>query len=46
MNSNKIKFSILMSVYHGDSPEFFREALHSVFNQTLLSDELILVVDG
>jgi len=46
MNSNKIEFSILMSVYHEDSPEFFREALHSVFNHTLLSDELILVVDG
>lgn len=46
MNRNKIKFSISMSVYHGDSPKFFREALQSVFNQTLLPDELILVVDG
>ena len=46
MKSNKIKFSISMSVYNGDSPVFFREALQSVFNQTLLPDELILVVDG
>ena len=46
MNSVKIKFSVLMSVYHADIPEFFREALQSIFNQTLPPDELILVVDG
>ena len=46
MDLNQIKFSVSMSVYHGDNPAFFREAISSVFNQTLLPDELILVVDG
>ena len=46
MDFNQIKFSVSMSVYHGDNPDFFREAISSVFNQTLLPDELILVVDG
>lgn len=43
---DEIKFSVSMSVYHGDNPTFFREAIQSVFDQTLLPDELILVVDG
>jgi glycosyltransferase involved in cell wall biosynthesis len=43
---NKIKISVMMSVYHADNPLFFREALQSIFNQTLLPDEVILVVDG
>ena len=46
MDLNEIKFSVSMSVYHGDNPAFFRQAISSVFNQTLLPDELILVVDG
>ena len=46
MHLNQIKFSVSMSVYHGDNPAFFREAISSVFNQTLLPNELILVVDG
>ena len=43
---NNTKFSVLMGVYHADNPLFFREALQSIFNQTLLPDEVILVVDG
>jgi len=40
------KFSVCMSVYHGDVAAYFQDALNSVFNQTLLPDELVLVVDG
>ena len=46
MSRVRMPFSVLLSVYHGDVPDFFREALESIFNQTLLPDELVLVVDG
>ncbi|MVF12935.1 glycosyltransferase [Ketobacter sp. MCCC 1A13808] len=42
-----IKFSVLISVYHGDNPEHFDVAMNSVtFDQTLLPNEIVLVVDG
>lgn len=40
------KFSVVMSVYQGDAPEYFREAIDSVLNQTLVPSELLIVVDG
>ncbi len=40
------KFSVSMCVYGGDNPEHFEIALGSVFNQTLMPDEVVLVVDG
>ena len=39
-------FSVCMSVYHGDNAVFFKDALDSVFSQTFLPNELVLVVDG
>ena len=39
-------FSVLMSVYRKESPEFLREALDSVFNQTAVPAEVVLVEDG
>lgn len=39
-------FSVCMSVYHGDNPEYFAEALKSIFTQTTLPNEVVLVVDG
>lgn len=38
--------SVAMSVYKNDSPEFFKEALESILNQTKVPDEIILVEDG
>ena len=35
-----------MSVYHGDNAEHFRLALDSILDQTLVPDEIVLVVDG
>ena len=46
MKKNSLPFSVLMSVYYYDDPLFFEQALYSVFNQTVLPDELVLVVDG
>ena len=35
-----------MSVCHQDNPEFFDEAINSVYNQTLAASEFVLVIDG
>lgn len=40
------KFSVCMSVYYGDNAVFFSESLASIFRQTRLPDEIVLVVDG
>lgn len=40
------QFSVLMSVYKNDIPEYFKQALDSVINQTIIPSEIILVVDG
>ena len=39
-------FSVLMSVYEKEKPEYLRESLESVFTQTLPADEVILIEDG
>lgn len=39
-------FSVLSSVYIKESPLFLRQSLDSIFNQTLLPNEVILVKDG
>jgi len=41
-----VKFSVLMSVYNKEKPEFLRRSLDSIFNQTLLPSEVVLVKDG
>ncbi len=41
-----ISFSVLMSLYAKERPEFLRQSLYSVFNQTLLPTEIVLVEDG
>lgn len=43
MNS---RFSVLMSLYVKERPEYLRQSLDSVFNQTVKADEVILVEDG
>ena len=41
-----IKFSVLISVYWKEKPEFLRESLNSVFTQTRSADEVVVVKDG
>jgi glycosyltransferase involved in cell wall biosynthesis len=41
-----MSFSVLMSLYAKERPEFLRTSLESVFTQTLRSDEVVLVLDG
>ena len=38
--------SVSMCVYDGEKASFFYQALESIYNQTLLPDEIILVIDG
>jgi len=40
------EFSVLISVYQKDNPFFFEQALRSIFDQSLLPTEVILVKDG
>lgn len=39
-------FSVLISIYRKENPLWFREALDSVFAQTVQPDEIVLVEDG
>lgn len=40
------KFSVLMSLYHKENPDYLDLALQSVFKQTKLPDQVVLVLDG
>ncbi|MDE6753259.1 MAG: glycosyltransferase [Muribaculaceae bacterium] len=41
------KFSVLMSVYKNDKPEYLKQAIDSIsIEQSLKPDEIVLVVDG
>ena len=41
-----MKFSVLMSVYKNENPEWFRTAVKSVAEQTVKPDEILIVQDG
>ena len=41
-----MKFSVLLSVYRKEQASYLRQSLDSIFSQTLLPDEVILVKDG
>lgn len=41
-----MKFSVLMSVYAKEEPQYLEEAINSIVNQTLPPDEIVIVKDG
>lgn len=41
-----MKYSILMTVYGKEKPEFFSRAISSMLDQTVPSDDFVLVCDG
>lgn len=40
------KFSVLMSLYIKEKPQYLRECLDSILNQTVMPSEIIIVKDG
>lgn len=40
------EYSVLMSVYHKEKPEYLRQAIESIQSQTLPTDDFVLVCDG
>ena len=42
----KMKFSVSIAVYKNDQSLFFKRALESVFNQSIMPSEVVLIVDG
>ena len=43
---NVLKYSILMSVYYKEKPEWLDYSIESMMNQTIKCDEFVLVEDG
>lgn len=41
-----MNFSVLLSIYHKESPAFLQQCFDSILNQTLLPTEIVLVKDG
>lgn len=41
-----LRFSVLMSLYKNENPEYLRESLDSLLNQTILPSEILIVKDG
>ena len=40
------KYSVLMSVYAKEKPEFLRESMMSMYEQTIPTDDFVLICDG
>lgn len=39
-------YSVLMSVYHKEKPEYLRQAIESIQVQTVPTNDFVLVCDG
>ncbi|MGX7164021.1 glycosyltransferase [Enterococcus massiliensis] len=39
-------YSVLMSVYYKEKPEYLMESIESILNQSILTDDFIIVKDG
>ena len=39
-------YSVLMSVYYKEQPEYLRQAINSMMNQTIRTDDFVLICDG
>lgn len=44
--NNADKYSVLMSVYHKENPEYLKAAMNSIWEQTVKTDDFVLVCDG
>ena len=41
-----MKFSVLMSVYIKEKPEYFKQSMDSIIMNSVLPDEIVIVLDG
>lgn len=41
-----IKYSVLMSVYYAESASYFENSIDSILNQTVCTDDFVIVCDG
>jgi len=41
-----MKFSVIITVYHADSVTYLKESFSSIINQTMMPNEIVLVIDG
>lgn len=46
LKKNERKYSVLMSVYYKEKPEWLDYSIESMLNQTVFPDEFVLVEDG
>lgn len=46
MGSVDNSYSVLMSVYHKEKAEYLKQAMDSIWKQTILTDDFVLVCDG
>lgn len=44
--SDNYQYSVLMSVYHKENAEYLRTAMDSIWDQTIPTDDFVLVCDG
>lgn len=44
--SDGYKFSVLMSLYDKESPDYLNECLESISHQTLMPNEIVIIFDG
>lgn len=42
----KFQYSVLMSVYYKEKPEYLKQAIESILCQTVKPDDFVLVCDG
>lgn len=40
------KYSVLMSVYYKEQPEYLRQSMQSIYDQTAPTDDFVLICDG
>ena len=40
------KYSVLMSVYYKEKPQYLRQSIESIMTQTVMPDEFVIVCDG
>lgn len=45
-NNNQINYSVLMSVYNKEKPEYLKQSIDSLLNQTLFPEQIVIVKDG